>query len=170
MFVPYQPRPAGPIDPCQPQQGFNVLWRRCREPQRHLADAVQSEHADQEPLLRAGSACPSRRPCPGRGIPRRKSSPYRRARRRTVHHCAPLHLEKACNLGQQPEAAGRFQASLAKERQRLEGMALRAFGHKRRFVARPAPRIFISSSQHDHVAESYSGIAGAPRSKNHIYY
>jgi site-specific recombinase XerD len=37
-------------------------------------------------------------------------------------------LEKVYNLGQQQEAARQFQASLKKERQRLEGVALRAFG------------------------------------------
>lgn len=39
-------------------------------------------------------------------------------------------LQKAYNLGQQQEAARRFQASLDKERQRLEGVALRAFGRQ----------------------------------------
>jgi hypothetical protein len=36
-------------------------------------------------------------------------------------------LEKSYNLGQQQEVAERFQASLAKERKRLEGVAQRAF-------------------------------------------
>lgn len=40
-------------------------------------------------------------------------------------------LQKSYNLGQQEEAARRFQASLAKERQRLKGVAERAFGRKK---------------------------------------